>query len=74
MSKDKKHPIVERIEMQFKQVDELKEVLLDENLSEQEKLDKINEFENNIGFVQKLMQQIEEERKKPSFVHKKTDG
>ena len=74
MSKDKKHPIVERIEMQFKQVDELKEVLLDENLSEQEKLDKIDEFENNIGFVQKLMQKIEEERKKPSFVHKKTDG
>ena len=72
--KEKKDPIIERLEMQFKQVDDLKAVLLDKNLSEKEKLQKIEEFEDNIGLVQKLMQKIEEERKKPSFVHKKTNG
>jgi hypothetical protein len=76
MKKDKeiKDPIIERLEIQFREVDALKEALLDETLSEQEKLDKIEAFEDNLGFMQKFMRRIDEERKKPSFVHKKPNG
>jgi hypothetical protein len=72
--KEKKDPIIERLEIQFREVDALKDALLDESLSEQEKLDKINEFENSLGFMQRYMKEIEERRKGPMFTIKKPNG
>lgn len=58
----------------FQNIDTLKEVILNPDLTEKEKLAKIDEFEHGLPFLVKFAKTIEEKRKGPMFGIKKING
>jgi len=53
-----------------KEIDKLAEMVMDENISEVEKHQALDNYLKELGALPSLMQQIDEIRKGPSFVHK----
>lgn len=52
---------------QLEKTDKLKDVILSKKLSEKEKLNEINKFESNLGFMYKFAKMINEKRQGPIF-------
>ena len=66
MKKKKLDPI-DLIMQKNNEIDKLAESILDDNLSEEEKVEKLDDFVNSLGALPNLMSMIEEKRKGPIF-------
>lgn len=61
---------IDLIKEKNKQIDELAEMVMDENISEVEKHQALDNYLKELGALPSLMQQIDKIKKGPSFVHK----
>ena len=69
MSKSK---VEKELEIRFAKIDKLQEDMLNPELTEDEKLEKIEAFEKeSLGYMANIANMIEAQRKSPIFVHKK---
>jgi hypothetical protein len=61
---------IDLIKEKNKQIDELATMVMDENISEVDKHLALDNYLKELGALPGLMQQIDEMKKGPSFVHK----
>jgi hypothetical protein len=61
---------IDLIKEKNKQIDELAEMVMDENISEVDKHLALDNYLKELGALPSLMQQIDKMKKGPSFVHK----
>jgi hypothetical protein len=61
---------IDLIKEKNKEIDKLAEMVMDENISEVEKHLALDNYLKELGALPSLMQQIDEMKKGPSFVHK----
>jgi hypothetical protein len=61
---------IDLIKEKNKQIDELAEMVMDKNVSEVDKHQALDNYLKELGALPSLMQQINQIKKGPSFVHK----
>jgi hypothetical protein len=61
---------IDLIKEKNKQIDELAEMVMDKNVSEVDKHKALDNYLKELGALPSLMQQINQMKKGPSFVHK----
>jgi hypothetical protein len=61
---------IDLIKEKNKQIDELAEMVMDKNISEVDKHQALDNYLKELGALPSLMQQINQIKKGPSFVHK----
>jgi hypothetical protein len=65
---------IDLIKEKNKQIDELAEIVMDENISEADKHQALDNYLKELGALPSLMQQIDEMKKGPSFVDKNNNN
>ena len=61
---------IDLIKEKNKQIDKLAEMVMDKNVSEVDKHQALDNYLKELGALPSLMQQINQMKKGPSFVHK----